>query len=70
MQDEIYNHKQRILSVTDYYYTQCKTLWEQMSSLRPLPVCESTPRCLCELVNKIRKDREEDNVKRFLKGTK
>ncbi|XP_019168860.1 PREDICTED: uncharacterized protein LOC109164767 [Ipomoea nil] len=67
LQDEIYNNKQGILSVTDYY-TRCKTLWEEMSALRPLPVCECTPRCSCELVKKIIKERDDDQVIRFLKG--
>lgn len=39
-----------------------------MSALRPLPVCECQPKCSCELINKIRKEREEDYAIRFLKG--
>lgn len=35
LQDEIYNFKQGICSMTNYY-THCKTLWEEMSALRPL----------------------------------
>lgn len=53
--------------MTDYY-TRCKILWKEMSTLRPLPVCECQPQCSCELINKIRMEREEDCVIRFLKG--
>ncbi|XP_031101895.1 uncharacterized protein LOC116005798 [Ipomoea triloba] len=76
LQDEIYSLKQGACSVTDYY-TQSRILWEEMSALRPLPVCEcnlkcqrglTVPKCSCELAAKIRKEREDDEVIRFLKG--
>lgn len=76
LQDEIYSLRQGACSVTDYY-TQSRILWEEMSSLRPLPVCEcnlkcqcglNAPKCSCELAAKIRKEREDDQVIRFLKG--
>ncbi|XP_031111968.1 uncharacterized protein LOC116015940 [Ipomoea triloba] len=37
VQNEIYNLKQGTLSVNEYY-TRCRTLWEEMNALRPLPV--------------------------------
>ncbi|XP_019157951.1 PREDICTED: uncharacterized protein LOC109154674 [Ipomoea nil] len=39
-----------------------------MNDLRPLPICKCTPRCSCDLVDQIRKDREIDQVIRFLQG--
>ncbi|XP_019199436.1 PREDICTED: uncharacterized protein LOC109193086 isoform X2 [Ipomoea nil] len=63
LQDEIYKLNQGNMSVTDYY-TKCRTLWEEMSDMRPLPMCK----CSCDLVDIIRKEREEDQVIRFLMG--
>lgn len=67
LQNEIFNLKQGSLSVNDYY-TRCRTLWEQMNTLRPLPVCKCVPRCSCDLVDGVRKERETDQIIRFLQG--
>lgn len=67
LQNEIYNLKQGGLSVNDYY-TKCRTLWEEMNALRPLPICKCRPRCCCDLMDEIRKDREIDQIIRFLQG--
>ncbi|XP_031095197.1 uncharacterized protein LOC115999489 [Ipomoea triloba] len=67
VQNEIYNLKQGTLSVNEYY-TRCRTLWEEMNALRPLLVCKCDPKCSCELVDGIRKDRDIDQVIRFLQG--
>ncbi|XP_019150777.1 PREDICTED: uncharacterized protein LOC109147624 [Ipomoea nil] len=67
LQSEISGLKQGGLSVNDYY-TKCRTLWEEMNALRPLPICKCIPRCSCDLVDQIRKDREIDQVIRFLQG--
>ncbi|XP_019178311.1 PREDICTED: uncharacterized protein LOC109173526 [Ipomoea nil] len=70
LQNEIYGLKQNNLSVNEYY-TRCKTLWEEMNTLRPLPICKCCkcdPRCPCDLVEEIRRDRDIDRVIRFLQG--
>lgn len=41
---------------------------EEMNALRPLPICRCDPKCSCELVDGIRKDRDIDQVIRFLHG--
>lgn len=38
LHDEIANLKQGAFTVTDYY-TNCRTLWDELDTLRPLPVC-------------------------------
>ncbi|XP_019155160.1 PREDICTED: uncharacterized protein LOC109152032 [Ipomoea nil] len=67
LQNQIYELRQGNMSINDYY-TKCRILWEEMNALRPLPVCKCTPRCSCGLVDEIRKDREVDQVIRFLQG--
>ncbi|XP_019184865.1 PREDICTED: uncharacterized protein LOC109179842 [Ipomoea nil] len=67
LQNNINNLRQGTMSVNDYY-TKCRTLWEEMNSLRPLPVCKCEPRCTCDLLDEIRKDREIDQIIRFLQG--
>ncbi|XP_019189263.1 PREDICTED: uncharacterized protein LOC109183663 [Ipomoea nil] len=67
LQNEIYGLRQGSMTVNDYY-TGCRTLWEEMNALRPLPICKCVPRCSCDLVDEIRKDREIDQIIRFLQG--
>lgn len=67
LQGKIYNQKQNGMSITDYY-TSCKTLWEETDVLRPLPVCKCNPQCACDVIDIIRKEREIDQVIRFLDG--
>ncbi|XP_019155913.1 PREDICTED: uncharacterized protein LOC109152717 [Ipomoea nil] len=61
LQNDIYSLKQGSQSVSDYY-TKCRIMWEEMNTLRPLPLCK------CGLVDEIRKEREVDQVIRFLQG--
>ncbi|XP_019176859.1 PREDICTED: uncharacterized protein LOC109172164 [Ipomoea nil] len=63
LQNEIFNLKQGALSVNEYY-TKCRTLWEEMNALRPIPVSK----CSCDLVDEIRKERDTDQIIRFLQG--
>ncbi|XP_019163160.1 PREDICTED: uncharacterized protein LOC109159512 isoform X2 [Ipomoea nil] len=67
IQNEIYRSVQGNLSINEYF-TRCNALWEQLKTVRPLPVCECTPRCNCTLLSKVLKDREDDQVIRFLDG--
>ncbi|XP_019192757.1 PREDICTED: uncharacterized protein LOC109187063 [Ipomoea nil] len=67
LQSEIHNLRQGSLSVNEYY-TKCRTLWEEMNTLRPIPLCKCTPRCSCDLVETIRKEKEIDQVILFLQG--
>lgn len=69
LQNDINNLKQGNMSVNDYY-TKCRTLWEEMNSLRPVPVCRCKPRCNCncEVFAQILEERETDRVIRFLQG--
>ncbi|XP_019198085.1 PREDICTED: uncharacterized protein LOC109191867 [Ipomoea nil] len=67
IQNEIYRNTQGNKSINEYF-TRCNALWEQLNAVRPLLVCECVPRCACKLMSKIRKEREDDQVIRFLKG--
>ncbi|XP_019171196.1 PREDICTED: uncharacterized protein LOC109166759 [Ipomoea nil] len=67
LQNEIYDLKQCNLSISDYY-TKCRIMWEQMNALRPIPICKCDPKCACDLIDVIRKEREVDQVIRFLQG--
>ncbi|CAH9143418.1 unnamed protein product [Cuscuta epithymum] len=67
IQDEISSLRQKGLSVTEYF-TQLKLLWDEMMSIRPLPVCVCDPKCKCGAMTKIIQYAEDDKVMRFLKG--
>ncbi|XP_019154656.1 PREDICTED: uncharacterized protein LOC109151193 [Ipomoea nil] len=67
LQTEIYGLKQGNLSVNEYY-TECRSLWEEMNKMRPLPICKCIPKCSCDLVDQVRKDREIDQIIQFLQG--
>ncbi|XP_019195717.1 PREDICTED: uncharacterized protein LOC109189562 [Ipomoea nil] len=59
--------KDGTMSMNDYY-TKCRTLWEEMNTLRPIPLCKCDPRCSCDFVDQIRTERDIDKVIRFLQG--
>ncbi|XP_019150232.1 PREDICTED: uncharacterized protein LOC109147051 [Ipomoea nil] len=67
VQNEIYKNKQGTLAINEYF-TKCNALWEQLNAMRPIPICECTPRCSCNLMNKIQNDRHDDQIIRFLEG--
>ncbi|XP_019166927.1 PREDICTED: uncharacterized protein LOC109162697 [Ipomoea nil] len=69
LQDEIYKLKQGNYSVNEYY-KKSRSLWEEMNEMRPLPICQCIPHCSCscDLIDQVRKDREIDQIIRFLQG--
>ncbi|XP_019158012.1 PREDICTED: uncharacterized protein LOC109154739 [Ipomoea nil] len=69
IQNEIFKNLQGNMTINEYF-TKCNGLWEQLNAMRPIPVCECLPRCSCRLLSKIQKDREDDQVIRFLEGLK
>ncbi|XP_019175841.1 PREDICTED: uncharacterized protein LOC109171161 [Ipomoea nil] len=67
LQNEIYRCSQGNLSINEYF-TKNNGLWMQMNAMRPIPACECVPKCTCSLVSKIQKEKEEDQIIRFLEG--
>ncbi|XP_019155950.1 PREDICTED: uncharacterized protein LOC109152757 [Ipomoea nil] len=67
VQNAIYKNVRGTLSINEYF-TKCNVLWEQLNAMRPMYMCECVPKCSCKLMSKIQKDREEDQVIRFLEG--
>ncbi|XP_019184520.1 PREDICTED: uncharacterized protein LOC109179481 [Ipomoea nil] len=65
LQNEIYRCSQGNLSINEYF-TKSNALWVQMNAMRPIPKCECLPRCSCTLMSKIQKEKEEDQIIRFL----
>jgi len=50
------------------YLTEMKSLWEELNSHRPMPVCTCPHPCRCESVRAAREFRMEDQVIQFLTG--
>ncbi|XP_019162013.1 PREDICTED: uncharacterized protein LOC109158578 [Ipomoea nil] len=67
IQNEIFKNVQGNMTMNEYF-TKSNALWQQMNSLRPLLLCECVPRCSCTLVSRMQKQREEDQIIRFLEG--
>ncbi|XP_031127624.1 uncharacterized protein LOC116029720 [Ipomoea triloba] len=67
IQNEIFRNIQGSLTVNEYF-TKCNALWQQMNALRPLLQCECVPKCSCTLMRRMQKEREEDQIIRFLEG--
>ncbi|XP_057452732.1 uncharacterized protein LOC130744575 [Lotus japonicus] len=65
LQSEIYNLRQGSSTVTDFF-TELKTLWEEIDGFRPLPICICNARCPCQGHAKSYKD--QDYIIRFLTG--
>ncbi|XP_019416458.1 PREDICTED: uncharacterized protein LOC109327761 [Lupinus angustifolius] len=50
------------------YFTDLKTLWEELESLRPMTLCSCQPRCSCDMIKILKSYRENEYVICFLKG--
>ncbi|XP_019172498.1 PREDICTED: uncharacterized protein LOC109167882 [Ipomoea nil] len=67
LQNQIYRNTQGNLTVNEYF-TKCTALWEKLNAMRPILLCECPPRCTCNLLTKMQKERADDRVIRFLDG--
>ncbi|CAN1165964.1 hypothetical protein LINPERHAP2_LOCUS26461 [Linum perenne] len=66
LQERIYAFKQHNLTISEYF-TQLKSLWDELANFRSIPACECTPVYSCILAP-IRAYHHNDFVIRFLKG--
>ncbi|XP_061347342.1 uncharacterized protein LOC133292872 [Gastrolobium bilobum] len=67
LREEIYKIHQGNRIVSEFF-TQLKTMWDELENLKPLPICECDPSCNCGALLKMRDYRDRDHVIRFLKG--
>ncbi|MED6142878.1 hypothetical protein PIB30_117553 [Stylosanthes scabra] len=66
LQEELYAARQGEMTVTEYF-TQLRSLWEELDNFRAIPVCDCGQHCACSL-GKVRRFKAEDQVTRFLRG--
>jgi hypothetical protein len=50
------------------YYTELKSLWDELENFRPLPSCKCAIQCSCGAVQSLQTFRDQDYTIRFLKG--
>ena len=67
LRSSINNLKQGSKSILEYF-TEMKTLWEELNSNRPMPNCTCHVPCRCEAMRSARLHRMEDQVIQFLTG--
>ncbi|XP_019462961.1 PREDICTED: uncharacterized protein LOC109361887 [Lupinus angustifolius] len=67
LQDSLSNFKQGESTVSNYY-TEVKTIWDEIDNLRPLPVYNCVDPTICTAEIGTKKNCEEDKIVRFLKG--
>ena len=67
LQDEISFLKQGDLNVTRYF-TELKTLWDELEIFRPPPVCRCASPCVCGAISDVQSQRHADRVIKFLRG--
>jgi hypothetical protein len=67
LRTSINNLKQGTKSVLEYF-TELKSLWEELYSHRPLPNCTCVHPCRCPAMQLVRNYRLEDQVIQFLTG--
>jgi hypothetical protein len=67
LRNSLNNLKQGTKSVLDYF-TEMKSLWEELNSHRPLPNCTCVHPCRCPAMQLVRTYRLEDQVIQFLTG--
>ncbi|XP_068463884.1 uncharacterized protein [Phaseolus vulgaris] len=64
---EIHSMRQGKRNVTEFF-TELKTLWEELESLRPTPDCVCKIKYSCALIKSVVKHRESEYVLCFLEG--
>ncbi|XP_019440938.1 PREDICTED: uncharacterized protein LOC109346011 [Lupinus angustifolius] len=64
---ELHSMRQGDRTISNYF-TEMKTLWEDLESLRPIPTCTCIVRCNCGMIKMIKDQRENEYVICFLKG--
>lgn len=64
---QIHSMRHGDLNVSSFF-TNMRTLWEELDSLRPPPPCTCPTPSACSLVNFIDKSRENEHIICFLKG--
>lgn len=67
LEEDIYKMHQGYLSVTDYF-TQMKTLWDELETFKPIPYCKCSISCTCGGYQTMRNYRDQRQVARFLRG--
>jgi hypothetical protein len=67
LQEEMLRLNQGSLDISSYY-TQLKSLWEEIEIYRPIRDCTCAIPCSCGAVADMKKYREQDCVLKFLKG--
>nr|KYP73018.1 hypothetical protein KK1_005625 [Cajanus cajan] len=67
LQDQIQNCRQGNSSISEYY-TRLKILWKELEMYRCVLLCTCSKICSCGLILKLKKEREDDCVIRFLRG--
>lgn len=65
--EEICRMSQGSLDVSSYY-TELKSLWDELENFRPLPSCKCAIQCSCGAVQSLQTFRDQDYTIRFLKG--
>ncbi|WVZ20696.1 hypothetical protein V8G54_008018 [Vigna mungo] len=67
LQDQILACRQGESTVSEYY-TKLKILWKEMELYRCVLTCTCLTPCVCGLLSRLHKEREDDYVIRFLRG--
>lgn len=64
---DIHSMKQGDRNVSTFF-TDLKTLWEELEALRPTPVCSCNSTCTCNLSQSFQKYKDSEYVICFIKG--
>ncbi|CAH9135505.1 unnamed protein product [Cuscuta epithymum] len=67
VKSELSDCKQRSGEKIMSYYGRLKKLWDDLDDFDPLPSCDCSG-CKCNLTTKLRKRRDDDQVREFLMG--
>lgn len=67
LQEDICRLSQGNLGVSEFY-TELKSLWDELENFRPVPSCKCSIQCCCGALKSVRTYRDQDYTIRFLKG--
>lgn len=67
LQEDIFHFSQGNLGVSEYY-TELKSMWDELENFRPLVACRCAIPCTCDATRFVKVYRDQDYTIWFLKG--
>ena len=55
------------MNITNYF-TKLRTIWDELESYQPYPMCTCASKCGCDALIEVQKRRDQDRIMKFMCG--